>query len=283
MADVRHVVERLGAHRGRSPRPRAARRGRTRARRRRASPASPARAPRARARPRAPASARSRATTTTPSASSTIASPGRITAPPTSTGSSSSPATALFGPRTRTQRAHTGSSSSRSSSTSRTAASTRIAAAPRRTACVAEQLAHQRDRLRLGIVSTSTSPGSDALHRRVHHQVVALAAAHRARRAGRARAGDHLVQVEVDQPVRPAGLVDGGRPEPGELLVELAHSSPPPAAGRAGTPRRSGLAVARHAPRVVGALLRALSVVGLQVAAAPSSRPSPPACARSPA
>ena len=60
--------------------------------------------------------------------------------------------------------------------------------------------------------------------RGVGHQVVALPAQHRPRRAGGARAGDDPLQVEVDQPLAARGLVDGRGPEPRELVVD-AHSS----------------------------------------------------------
>ena len=95
-------------------------------------------------------STRSRSTTTAPSASSTTTSPWRIVAPPTSTGSPIVPGTFLSAPRTRTQRAQTGSPSSRSSSTSRTAASTSSAATPRPLRLGREQVADERDRPRLG-------------------------------------------------------------------------------------------------------------------------------------
>ena len=81
-----------------------------------------------------------------------------------------------------------------SSSTSRTAASTSIAAAPRTLAWVASSSPSRATGAGSGIVSTSTSPGCVAGHHGVHHQIVVLAAADGARRAGRAASGHDLDQ-----------------------------------------------------------------------------------------
>ena len=85
-----------------------------------------------------------------------------------------------------------GGPSSTSSSTSRTAPSTRIAAAPLRLRLGREQVADEREGLRLGHRHHEHVAWLDRGHRGVHHQVVALAAADRPRGAGDARPGDDL-------------------------------------------------------------------------------------------
>jgi hypothetical protein len=102
---------------------------------------------------------RAGSTTAMPSPSSTRMSPGRIVAPPTTTGTSSSPTTFFAGPFGRTHRAQIGRPSSTSSSTSRIAPSTRIAAAPRTFACVASRSPISVCGRASGMVRTSTSPG----------------------------------------------------------------------------------------------------------------------------
>ena len=218
VADVRDVVQ---ASR-RPPRARAGRRGRRRARRPRAGPACRARFS---ARSRAAASTsstRSRATTTAPSASSTTASPGadRRAADLDRLVERARPPS-WSAPLTRTQRAQTGTPSSRRSSMSRTAASTSSAATPRALACVASSSPISATGAGSGIVSTSTSPGWARVHRGVDHQVVALAAAHGARRPGGARARDHAVEVQVDQSLAAGRLVDGRAAQGGELVASL--------------------------------------------------------------
>ena len=101
--------------------------------------------------------------------------------------------------------------------------------------------------------------------RGVDHQVVGLPAEDRAGRPCRARAGDDPVQVEVDEALAAGGLVDGGGAEAGELVVD-AHSS----RHHLGEHALEGLGVADvlvagRAAGVVGALLGALVVVGLEV------------------
>ncbi len=86
-----------------------------------------------------------------------------------------------------------------------------------------EQLPDQRDRRGLRHRQHEDVAGLDALHRRVHHQVVVLTAANRSRRAGDTRTGNHLHEGGVDETPAPRCLVDGRRPETREL-VPGAHS-----------------------------------------------------------
>ena len=67
-----------------------------------------------------------------------------------------------------------------------------------------EQVADERDRPRLGHRQDEHLARLGLGDGGVHHQVVVLAAAHGAGRAGGARARDHLDQVEVDDLERPA-------------------------------------------------------------------------------
>ena len=55
-------------------------------------------------------------------------------------------------------------------------------------------------------------------HRGVDHQVVVLAAARDPGRPAGARAGNELLELEVDQALRARGLVDGRGAEPRELV-----------------------------------------------------------------
>jgi len=87
-----------------------------------------------------------------------------------------------------------------------------------------EQLAGQRHRLRLRHRQHEHLARLRAVHDRVDHQVVALGAAHGPGRPAGPRSGDHPDEVEIEQPPAPGRLVDGGRAEPAELLVEI-HSS----------------------------------------------------------
>ena len=104
--------------------------------------------------------ARARSTTTTPSASSTTGSPGLIVAPPTSTGSSSAPVSDLPAPRTRIQRAHTGSPARAAPRRRARRRPPAAPTAPRSRAWVASRSPISATGSGSGIVSTSTSPGS---------------------------------------------------------------------------------------------------------------------------
>ena len=87
-----------------------------------------------------------------------------------------------------------------------------------------QQVADERDRERVGHGEDEHVARPRVGDRGVDHQVVALPAEHRPRRAGGARAGDDPVQVEVDEPLAARGLVDGRGAEAGEL-GDRAHSS----------------------------------------------------------
>ena len=207
------------------PRPRrAARRARRTAARTAAARAWRPPWPRGPATPRAPRRARSAATTVAPSASSTTRSPGRISWPPTTTGTSSSPTASFVAPRERTQRAHTGRPIAPSSSLSRTAASTSTAAAPRTCACVASRSPIRATGAGSGIDKTSTSPGCSAA---IAAWTIRLSSwPQRAIRAGpQAREpGTSCRSSTSTSPCRPDGLVDRRGPQPGELGGD-AHSS----------------------------------------------------------
>jgi len=86
------------------------------------------------------------------------------------------------------------------------------------------QVTHQSNGFRLGHRYHQHVARLDRRHRRVHHQVVALAAEDRARGARGARARHDLVPRRVDQPAAAGGLVDRRRTEPSELR-DRVHSA----------------------------------------------------------
>ena len=77
-------------------------------------------------------------------------------------------------------------------------------------------------------VRTSTSPGWTAAIAAWTIRLSSWPQTHGSRRAGDARARDDLDQVGVDVAPTPAGLVHGGRPESGELLVHLSLTARSP-------------------------------------------------------
>ncbi len=137
---------------------RAAPAGRRTARPRRSAAASRLPAAPARARGEAPPAMRSAGSAIAPSQSMTTRSPGRIAAPPTTTGTSSRPTSPFVAPCARTKRAQIGRPTAASSSRSRTAASTSSPATPRACACVASNSPTNAYGAGAGLVSTRTSP-----------------------------------------------------------------------------------------------------------------------------
>ena len=263
-------------------RARAGRRGRRRAHRPAAARASRPPCARARATPRARSSTWSGGTAATPSASSTRMSPGSISRPPTVTASSIAPTDVLGRPADRDEARPDRQAQLRQLLDISHRAVDEHRGRAVRLRLSREQVADQRDRFRLGHRHHEDVAGLERRHRGVHHQVVALAAAHGARRARGARARDDLVPRHVDQPAAAGRLVDRGGAEPGEL-------------GELRSQRRDhlrqdaleGLGVAHariagRAARMVAALLGALRVVASAGRPATPSRPSPPASPRSP-
>ncbi len=133
-----------------------------------------------------------------------------------------------------------------------------------------QQIADEGHRPRLGHRQHDHLAGLDVGHHGVDHQVVVLAAGDRARRTGDPRAGDDLVQVDVDVAAAATGLVDGRRPEPGQLGERvLRHGVHRALTDLRDDPHeRLGLAdlrVPARPPGVVAAMIGALAVIGLQV------------------
>src|SRR5215210_668517 len=87
-----------------------------------------------------------------------------------------------------------------------------------------EQLAEQGDGPRLRHGQDEDVAGFHPVHRRMHHEDVVLGAADRPGRAGGARAGAHLVKVEVDQALAAGRLEDRRGAELAQLVVD-AHNS----------------------------------------------------------
>ena len=147
-------------------------------------------------------SARAGSTTVTPSASSTTRSPGRISHPPTTTGTSSSPGMSFVAPRERIQRAHTGTAISRELLRVAHGGVDEHGGGAARHGLGQQQVAEQRDRPRLRHRQHEHLAGLQRGHHGVHHQVVVLPAARDPRRPARARAGDELAELGVDQALR---------------------------------------------------------------------------------
>ena len=159
-----------------------------------------------------------------PSQSITTRSPGRISAPPMTTGTSSSPTSPFVAPCARTNRAQIGRPISTSSSRSRTAPSTRIPATPRACACVTSSSPTSATGTGSSLVSTSTSPGLACATTACTIVLSPVAQTRDARRTCDARAGHDLGQREVDD-AGPAGrLVHGRDAEPREVGV-VGHSA----------------------------------------------------------
>src|SRR5215210_1576972 len=87
-----------------------------------------------------------------------------------------------------------------------------------------EQLAEQGDGPRLRHGQDEDVAGFHPVHRRMHHEDVVMSAADRPGRAGGARAGDHLMKVEIDQALAAGRLEDCRRAELAQLVVD-AHNS----------------------------------------------------------
>ena len=87
-----------------------------------------------------------------------------------------------------------------------------------------DELADERDRLGVGHRQHEYLPRNGLGNRCVHHEVVALAAAHGPRRPGGAGAGHDLDEWQVDDRRSAAGLVDRRGPQLRELAEHLRHS-----------------------------------------------------------